>query len=296
MHVTPTNPQSNRRGLPIRWRRWTTVATHPVLAGAALGLVAALAAAAPVLAHGGDAPDATNYRTEVTGVTPAVAGVTVRIVEAGAQLELTNRSGRTVEVLGYDGEPYLEVRPDGVFQNVRSPATYLNATLSGGTEPPAEADSTAPPSWRRLIGDPVVRWHDHRAHWMSSATPPRSAPTPAGCTGSGTGPSRCAWPHPHRRRPANCPLCRCRHAGLDSPAHAGAVVGGRGARHWRSARWVWYRPGAAPGGRPDGCSAAWRSWAASPLSRTPWRASWTRARPGSAGCSSGYLPGRCGRC
>jgi len=99
-------------------------------------------------------------------------GLMVRAVEAGGRLELDNRTGRTIEVLGYDGEPYLEVRPDGVYQNTRSPATYLNATLAGDTEPPATADPTQPPEWRRASDKPVFRWHDHRTHWMSAQPPP----------------------------------------------------------------------------------------------------------------------------
>jgi hypothetical protein len=147
------------------------------LAAVVAGLGATLALAAPARAHGGDAPDGTNYRTVVTGTDGTVPGVTVRAVEAGARLELANRGGRTVEVLGYDGEPYLEVRPDGVFENVRSPATYLNVSLRGG-EVPAEADPTAAPSWRRVSDDPVARWHDHRSHWMGTAPPPEVAADP----------------------------------------------------------------------------------------------------------------------
>ncbi|MFC0533367.1 hypothetical protein [Phytohabitans kaempferiae] len=135
-------------------------------------------AAAPASAHGGDAPDATNYRTVVTSV-PPVPGLTVREIEAGARLELDNRTGRTIEVLGYGGEPYLEVRPDGVYENTRSPATYLNATLAGDTEPPATADPTQPPEWRRTSDEPVARWHDHRTHWMTAEPPPPVKADPA---------------------------------------------------------------------------------------------------------------------
>jgi hypothetical protein len=148
-----------------------------VLSAAVLGLGTALALAGPAWAHGGDAPDGTNYRTEVTGMAGALPGVSVRAVEAGARLELTNDGGQTVEVLGYDGEPYLEVRPDGVYENTRSPATYLNETLQGG-EVPATADATAPPQWRRVTDEPVARWHDHRSHWMTSEQPPQVAADP----------------------------------------------------------------------------------------------------------------------
>ncbi|GGO29773.1 hypothetical protein [Micromonospora parathelypteridis] len=151
---------------------------------ARVGLVAAaacmvtLSTAAPAAAHGADAPDGTDYRTRTTGVTPARPGLEVRVVEAGARLELSNSTGRTIEVIGYSGEPYLRVGPDGVFENSRSPATYLNRTIAGDTALPAEADPAAPPSWRRVSDEPTVRWHDQRALWQESAPPAevRAAP------------------------------------------------------------------------------------------------------------------------
>jgi hypothetical protein len=127
-------------------------------------------AGAPALAHGADAPDATAYRTVVTAG-QAAPGLTVRAVEAGGRLEMINRTGRTIEVLGYSGEPYLEVRRDGAFENVNSPAAYLNRTLAGDSTVPASASPTAPPQWRRVSDDARVRWHDHRTHWMSDALP-----------------------------------------------------------------------------------------------------------------------------
>jgi hypothetical protein len=139
----------------------------------AAGVTGTLAVAAPASAHGADAPAGTDYRTEVSAVTPAVAGLTVRAVESGARLELINRTGRTMEVLGYAGEPYLEVRPDGVYENVHSPSTYLNRTLAGDTKPPAIADPTLPPTWQRIAAQPVVRWHDQRTHWLEVARPPQ---------------------------------------------------------------------------------------------------------------------------
>jgi hypothetical protein len=124
---------------------------------------AVVAPATPASAHGGNAPDATAYRTTATQITPPMRGVSVRTVEAGARLQLTNDSGRTVEVLGYAGEPYLEVRPDGTYENVHSPATYLNVTLAGDGPVPAAADpprhrpGAASPARRPCAGTTVAR-------------------------------------------------------------------------------------------------------------------------------------------
>jgi hypothetical protein len=139
---------------------------------------ALLAPATPAFAHGGDAPDATAYRTRVTAISTPEKGLRVRTVEAGARLELSNTTGHSIEVLGYSGEPYLDVRPDGTWQNVNSPAAYVNETLNGDTPVPASADPTAPPSWRKVSSATTVRWHDRRTHWLSSGLPPTAAADP----------------------------------------------------------------------------------------------------------------------
>jgi hypothetical protein len=76
-------------------------------------------------------------------------------------------------VLGYDDEPYLRIGPDGVFENVRSPAVYLNRTRTGNVPVPPSADPHAPARWHRIGDGPLVRWHDHRAHWLGTKSPPQ---------------------------------------------------------------------------------------------------------------------------
>jgi hypothetical protein len=142
------------------------------------GVLLALLPAAPASAHAADAPAATDFRTRLVSVTPRPAGVTVRVVENGARIEVRNRSDREVVVLGYSAEPYLRIGPDGVFTNTRSPATYLNETFGGTSKPPASADAKATPAWRRIGGTPVARWHDHRTHWMGNGLPPTAAADP----------------------------------------------------------------------------------------------------------------------
>jgi hypothetical protein len=141
---------------------------------AALG-TAALAVAttpAPAGAHGVGGIQPTNYQTRLTSVRPHVSGLTVRSVDLGGRLEVTNHTGHEILVLGYDGEPYLRIGPRGVFENTRSPATYVNRTLTGSTPVPRRASSDAPPVWRRTGDGPTARWHDHRAHWASALDAP----------------------------------------------------------------------------------------------------------------------------
>ncbi len=144
-----------------------------VLVALALG-----AGATPAAAHGVGGVRPTNYETRIESVRPAVAGVTVEVVDLGDRLELENRTGRDVTVLGYEDEPYLRVGPRGVFENARSPSTYVNRTREGTRPVPARADAEAAPEWRKIGDEPIARWHDHRAHWMSERDAPavRRAP------------------------------------------------------------------------------------------------------------------------
>jgi hypothetical protein len=142
------------------------------------GLLVALAGllvvgrAGPAQAHiVGVGGRASNYRTDILDVTPPVPGLTVHVLEAGNQLELTNHSGQEVVVLGYRSEPYLRVGPTGVSENRRSPSAYANRFATAPSRIPADLDPAAPPRWRRIKKAPEAVWHDHRSHW-SGPDPP----------------------------------------------------------------------------------------------------------------------------
>ena len=135
-------------------------------------LAAVVASAQPASAHGVGGVQPSNFETTVDATTPRVSGLTVRPIDLGNELELRNDSGAEVVVLGYQGEPYLRVGPRGVFENRRSPATYLNRTRDGKTHVPTDADPSAAPTWNRIASGTVARWHDHRAHWMGTEEPP----------------------------------------------------------------------------------------------------------------------------
>lgn len=133
---------------------------------------------APASAHSVAGVSGTNYRTTLHSAAPAVPGIRVRVIETGSRLELSNTTGGEAVVLGYQDEPYLRVGPDGVFENLRSPATYMNADRKGTTPIPSSASPTAPPQWRKVSSGTTARWHDHRIHWMGDRDPPvvRRAP------------------------------------------------------------------------------------------------------------------------
>jgi len=141
-----------------------------ILTALVIGIVGVTAA--PASAHGLGGLTPTNYESVLRSVSPRVPAVHVRITDLGTKVELTNDGAREVVVLGYAGEPYLRVGPKGVFENTRSPATYLNRSTTITGSPPKSADAKAMPVWRRVSTGTTASWHDHRAHFMGGDDPP----------------------------------------------------------------------------------------------------------------------------
>jgi hypothetical protein len=155
-----------------RVARWTSPAVAV--------FVAVLLTPGPASAHvpGQQIPDASFYRTEITDVVPAPAGVTVRVDHGGEWLELANAGAAAVVVLGYTGEPYLRITSNSAEENQLSQTTYLNRTLFADSVPTASAAGNVAPSWRPIGATGKARWHDHRIHWMGRARPPLVAADP----------------------------------------------------------------------------------------------------------------------
>jgi hypothetical protein len=114
-----------------------------------------------------------QYSSIITAVTPHVPGLTVRVQEFADRLLLSNHTGATVTIYGYQGEPYARVQADGTTeQNALSPATYLNSSFFGKVTVPAVANPQAPPRWVLVDRTGMFEWHDHRIHWSSPLLPP----------------------------------------------------------------------------------------------------------------------------
>jgi hypothetical protein len=85
------------------------------LSTAVASLLLTVAPGRPVMSHPATEFAPTNYQTRITAITPAIPGLSMRVLDRGDQLELTNVTGRDLVVLGYEGEPYLRVGPAGAF-------------------------------------------------------------------------------------------------------------------------------------------------------------------------------------
>jgi hypothetical protein len=145
-------------------RRWA--------AALVLAAAAAILPAGPAAAHTVTGVNPTNYCSQILSV-PNVPGLEVRLLDLGRRVELVNNSPTEIVVLGYDGEPYLRIGPKGVYQNERSPATYVNKVAPAGstTTLPPQADATATPSWTKISDGHSARWRDRRTRWEGKAPP-----------------------------------------------------------------------------------------------------------------------------
>lgn len=113
-----------------------------------------------------------SYRSLITSVSPSAPGLSLQVLQFSDRLQLRNRTGRTVTIEGYEGEPYARVQASGTVEvNQRSPAYYLNESFYGNVTVPASASAKAPPRWHVVDRTGQFEWHDHRIHWMSPALP-----------------------------------------------------------------------------------------------------------------------------
>jgi hypothetical protein len=132
--------------------------------------VSALAVPAAVSAHGRHGL-ARGYVSTVAGLKPNVLGVSVAVIGGDDRLRLSNYSGKTIVILGYQGEPYLRFAGRAVYENIRSPAVQLNRSRFPHGLEPGTTDPTAAPRWRKVARGLSFEWHDHRIHWTSRQPP-----------------------------------------------------------------------------------------------------------------------------
>lgn len=116
---------------------------------------------APAAAH--TAANASEYEiTLVTGIEPALPGVTATAAKDGSSVGLRNRTGTPLTVLGYQDEPYLRITATAVMVNEHSLTTYANSE-SVLDSVPRGARAGAEPRW--VPSSEPARWHDSRISW-----------------------------------------------------------------------------------------------------------------------------------
>jgi hypothetical protein len=106
-------------------------------------------------AHIRSATIATDYRTRVFPLPPALRGViAARIFQSDRAILLTVAPGHTAIVFGYLHEPFVRVAAGGAEVNASAPTSGGAGLLSG-----LPLRSVG---WKRLSRGRSVRWHDNR--------------------------------------------------------------------------------------------------------------------------------------
>jgi hypothetical protein len=117
---------------------------------------AALLLPSTASAHLRTSRSAVDYRAFAL---PVQAPLHVRIYPSDLAVGLTLVGRGRVVVLGYVGEPFLRLEPDGVFVNAASP------TAAGAKLTPAHTGSRQA-LWERRSRRPAVIWHDARVRGL----------------------------------------------------------------------------------------------------------------------------------
>lgn len=131
-------------------------------------LLLALAVSLPLPAYAGGF---STYVSAYKAITPAIAGIRVRVPSTGEDINVANTGSTPLIVYGYQGDQYLKITSHGVWQNKLSPATYLNKEQTIGNLP-RDASASKPPEWVKISSTNHAQWHDHRIHWMGVSNAP----------------------------------------------------------------------------------------------------------------------------
>lgn len=150
-------------------------------AAAALVVVVAtlLAAAAPASAHTVSGTQPTDYESKVLSISPPVPGLSLRLLDLGRRVQLTNHTNADVVVLDANGAPDPAAGPGGVVKAGRTVRWRDPRTRWEGPDPPAVR---AAPDKKQV----VTQW----------TIPMRAGDVPTHATGTITwvpGPSAVPW-------------------------------------------------------------------------------------------------------
>ena len=94
---------------------------------------------------------------------PEIEGLDLRLTQGAIPaVFVRNDTGEVLTVPGDADEPFLQIGPDGVLANLRSPTYYTSGSTAILKVPPI-ADASAEPRWEKVSRIPVWAWLERRA-------------------------------------------------------------------------------------------------------------------------------------
>jgi hypothetical protein len=79
------------------------------------------------------------------------------------------RGAHTFEIRGLQGEPFIQMTPDGVSVNKDSPSLYL--TRDPSKKPAASPTVSQTPTWEKVADQPLYHYYETRAEWPHTGQP-----------------------------------------------------------------------------------------------------------------------------
>lgn len=172
--------------LPGDRRRLALTCCAVAVGAAGIGIAARAGVWSSTPASAAAAPAAAKvsgrYVSQVTGVVPAVTGLTAQV--EGNGLMLMNHGSATATVLGYAGEPFLTIGPAGVRENTASVTSAVLARKSLAGRPAQPAARTAKATWTSRGKDTHYRWADLRVQWQQPDRAPAVRPASGDVVGA----------------------------------------------------------------------------------------------------------------
>jgi hypothetical protein len=130
---------------------------------AAVVIFAALSAPTGAQAHLRAGVVAVDYRVSISLPRPSSrAAFSTQVYESDRALHLAVRTGHTVVVFGYLGEPFLRLNNAGLAVNKGSPTSAASGLLKN-----AQRVSSADTAWLLKPGRNSVVWHDARVQGLA---------------------------------------------------------------------------------------------------------------------------------
>lgn len=129
-----------------------------------------------------DAPGPTDYFSTITSIDipeggSLPEGVDISIEGHDAFLMVQVSEGITVDIPGYENEPYLRIDDEcRVFENQQAMSTWYNQERFGSDVDLNLMNHDIPPVWQQVGSRCAAAWHDHRLHYMSPSAPVNAQP------------------------------------------------------------------------------------------------------------------------
>jgi hypothetical protein len=133
----------------------------------AIAAVLAGAGALPAEAH----TTGPQLISHVDGIAPPASGVDYSILSTGSApyVTVSLQGSHSFEIRGLQGEPFIQITPDGVAVNKDSPSLYL--TRDPSKKPATSASVSQTPTWQKVADQPLYHYYETRAEWPHTGQP-----------------------------------------------------------------------------------------------------------------------------